>query len=199
MQLKIPLKRLFYTFGIIIIIFFLIATIFLVFYLPGHAYTYYYKKDVKAVPGLPIRLVIPKINVDTDVKYVGLDAKGAMDMPKTSDEVAWYKFGPRPGENGSAVIAGHYGFWKSGQGSVFDNLNKLRKGDKLYIEDEKGAIITFVVSALKRYNSNADASDVFNSSDDKAHLNLITCEGIWDATKQTYSDRLVIFTDKEIQ
>jgi LPXTG-site transpeptidase (sortase) family protein len=146
--------------------------------------------------GLPVYLKIPAINVDSAVEYVGLTSGGAMDVPKNQNNVAWLELGQRPGENGSAVIAGHYG-WKNGKASVFDNLYKLRKGDKLYIEDDKGVIISFVMRGSRRYNSNADASDVFVSNDGKAHLNLITCEGTWDKVSKSYSERLVIFTDKE--
>ncbi|OHA48408.1 MAG: hypothetical protein A2806_03005 [Candidatus Terrybacteria bacterium RIFCSPHIGHO2_01_FULL_48_17] len=146
--------------------------------------------------GSPIRLKIPKINVDAAVEYVGLTPDGAMDVPKSQDDVAWYEPGTRPGEKGSAVIAGHYG-WKGGEPSVFDSLYTLRKGDKLTIEDDKGEIITFVVRESRRYDPNVDASDVFGSSDGKAHLNLVTCEGEWDEVSQSYSKRLVVFTDKE--
>jgi LPXTG-site transpeptidase (sortase) family protein len=200
MQLNKPIKKIWYAIDIIVIIFFLII-LFLVFYLPGHSYTYYFKnnKPIENVLGLPVRLIIPKINIDVDIKYVGLDSSGAMDIPKDPDEVAWFELGPRPGDVGSAVVAGHYGFWKSGRGSIFDNLNQLRKGDKIYVKDEKGVIITFIVQELRRYDLNADASDIFISTDGKAHLNLITCEGNWDAVQKTYSDRLVIFTDKKTE
>ncbi|HZJ40856.1 MAG TPA: class F sortase [Candidatus Saccharimonadales bacterium] len=146
--------------------------------------------------GLPTRLKIPKINVDAAFEQVGLTPNGEMDIPKNQDNVAWFKLGPSPGENGSAVVAGHYG-WKGGEPSVFDNLYKLRKGDKLYIEDDQGVIISFVVRTIRRFDPKADASDVFISSDGKSHLNLITCEGTWDKTSESYSQRLVIFTDKE--
>ena len=143
--------------------------------------------------GLPMRLKIPKIDVDASVEYVGLTYDGAMDIPKNPDDVAWFELGPRPGENGSAVMAGHYG----GKASAFDNLYKLRKGDKLYIEDDKGATITFMVRENRRYDPNADASSVFSSSDGSAHLNLITCEGTWNKVSKSYSTRLVVFADKE--
>lgn len=145
----------------------------------------------------PARLKIPGINVDAVVESVGLTSGGAMDMPKNPDEVAWFNLGTRPGENGSAVIDGHYGTWKNGQGSVFDNLYKLRPGDKVYIEDDGGATATFVVRESRSYDPNAEAVDVFSSSDGKSHLNLITCEGTWNKNSKSYSQRLVVFTDKE--
>jgi LPXTG-site transpeptidase (sortase) family protein len=148
----------------------------------------------QASAGFPIRLKVPKINVDVTVEYVGLASDGAMDTPKSPDDVVWFELGQRPGENGSAVIAGHYG-WGNGKASVFDNLYKLHKGDKLYIEDDKGIAVSFVVRESRRYDPEADASNVFNSNDGKSHLNLITCDGIWDGAKKSYSKRLVVFAD----
>lgn len=146
--------------------------------------------------GLPVRLKIPEINIDSAVEYVGLTSDGAMDVPENQEDVAWFELGPRPGENGSAVIAGHYG-WKYKTASVFDNLYKLRKGDKLTVEDGKGVVIPFVVREIRIYDAMAGATDVFSSNDGKAHLNLVACEGVWDKSSKSYSKRLVVFTDKE--
>lgn len=145
--------------------------------------------------GLPVRLKIPKINVDATVVYVGLTPQGAMGAPKTQGDVAWYTGGARPGENGTAVIAGHYG-WIKGNPSVFNDISTLRKGDKIYIEDDTGVTISFVVREIRTYDPKADTATVFGSTDGASHLNLITCEGAWDAGRKTYTERLVVFADK---
>jgi len=147
----------------------------------------------KVKPGLPVRLKIPKIDVDVAIEYAGLAFDGSVDTPKNQENVVWFNLSQHPGESGTAVIAGHYG----GKKSAFDNLYKLRKGDKLYIEDDNGITVSFVVRENRRYNPEADASHVFSSNDGKAHLNLITCEGDWDEVSESYSTRLVVFTDKE--
>jgi LPXTG-site transpeptidase (sortase) family protein len=147
--------------------------------------------------GLPVQLIIPSLNIKATIEQVGLTASGAMGVPKGRNNVAWYRSGPRPGEVGSAVIDGHYGTWKNGQATVFENLNKLKNGDKIYIKDDQGATISFVVTKTHTYNSNASASDVFSSNDGLAHLNLITCEGVWNGTTQSYSGRLVVFTNRQ--
>lgn len=146
--------------------------------------------------GRPVRLKIPSINIDAPIEYVGLTPDGAMGVPKGPSDAAWYELGPRPGEKGSAVIAGHSG-WKNNIPAVFDNLYKLKKGDKIYVEDERGAVIVFVVRESKKYDPKANASDVFESTDGKAHLNLITCAGFWNKIWKSHSDRLVVFADKE--
>ncbi len=154
-------------------------------------------KAITQVPiELPVRLVIPSLNIDANVEHLGIDAKGAMETTKGPDDVAWYKFGPRPGEIGSAVLAGHYG-WINSLPAVFDKLNKLKIGDKLSVTDGKGNNIFFVVTELRSYGKYDDATNVFVSSDKKSHLNLITCEGVWDKILNSYSKRLVVFAIKE--
>lgn len=145
--------------------------------------------------GMPIRLRIPAINVDAAVESVGLTPDGAMDIKKNQENTAWYKFGPRPGTPGNAVIAGHYG-WDHQKASVFTQLSQLQKGDIVYVDDDNRASTAFIVREMKKYPPDADATAVFNSSDGGSHLNLITCGGAWEAAQETYSDRLVVFTDK---
>lgn len=149
-------------------------------------------------PMLSIRLKIPKIRVDAALESMGVISDGAMDVPGEPTHVAWFNLGPRPGEVGSAVLSGHFG-WKNGIPAVFDHLDRLEKGDKIYIEDNKGATDTFVVQEIRSLDSNADARDVFDSNDGKSHLNLITCEGSWNKMEKSYSNRLVVFADKEIK
>lgn len=146
--------------------------------------------------GRPARLRIPAINVDAVTEYVGLTDGGDVDAPKGPVNAAWYGLGPLPGKKGTSVIVGHFG-WKDGIRAVFDDLNKLKKGDKIYVEDEKGATVVFVVRELRVYGEGEESSGVFISNDDGSHLNLITCGGVWSKTDKSYSNRLVVFTDKE--
>ena len=111
-------------------------------------------------------------------------------------DVAWYDLGPRPGESGSAVIAGHDG-WKDGIAAVFDKLSALAVGDKIYVDDRQGSTTVFVVRDIETYGKSQNDSLVFNSNDGESHLNLITCEGTWNASEQSYSNRLVVFADED--
>ena len=151
---------------------------------------------IQARSGIPVHIKIPSINIDTAIEQVGIAPDGTMDVPKMPENTAWFDLGPRPGELGSAVIDGHSGY-KDNKPAVFDNLNKLQKGDKIYVEDEFGVTNTFVVRELRSYDPKADASTIFGSNDNGIHLNLITCSGTWNETERTHSDRLVVFADKE--
>lgn len=155
-------------------------------------------KQTEVNPGLPSRLKIPKIGVDATIDHLGTTPQGEMSTPDGPDNAGWFKLGPRPGENGNAVISGHFGY-KNNLPAVFDNLHKLQKADKLYTTNQKGEITTFVVRELRTYAPNENATDIFRSSDGQAHLNLITCQGIWNQAQKSYSTRLVVFTDEIIE
>jgi sortase A len=144
---------------------------------------------------LPTRLKIPAINVDAALEYVGLTSEKAVDTPKGPTNAAWFNASPRPGDTGNSVIVGHFG-WKNGIPAVFDNLHKLQKGDTLSVQGEKGTTIIFIVRESRTYGPDEDATDVFRSRDNKAHLNLITCQGAWNSDQKSYSKRLVVFADK---
>lgn len=146
--------------------------------------------------GLPVRFKVPKINIDANVEYVGLTSDGAMDVPKDFAKVGWLKLGTKPGEIGSAVIAGHNGISKTGENLIFSDLDKLTKGDTLLVEDDKGNNIQFIVSESRSFDPAADASVVFNSNDGMSHLNLVTCED-WNKNTQSYTKRFVVFADKQ--
>lgn len=144
----------------------------------------------------PVRIKIPSIGVDTSIESVGFTIDGAVDVPKGPTNVAWFNEWPHPGEKGNSIITGHSG-WKNGIPAVFDSLHKVQKGDKIYIEDNKGITISFVVVGSQKYDPKANALDVFYSNDGKSHLNLITCTGFWNTIWKSHSERLVVFTDKE--
>lgn len=144
--------------------------------------------------GLPVRLIIPSINVDSTIEDAYITSDGRMDVLPGSTNVAWFPLGPYPGKTGNSVIGGHYGV-SNGVSFVFQNLNKLKIGDKVYIENDKGETLAFKVKSTKYFGKDADSSTVFTSKDDKAHLNLITCEGVWNQVNGSYPDRLVVFTD----
>ncbi len=145
--------------------------------------------------GAPIRILIPSIGVDALIEPVALTATAAMDTPKDPLDAGWYDLGPRPGETGSAVVDGHVD-WYNGGGAVFANLDKLKAGDKIMVSDANGSTVTFSVRDSLRYDPSADATAVFISNDGSSHLNLITCDGVWDKQAKQYSKRLVVFADR---
>ncbi len=136
------------------------------------------------------------MGVDAEIEYKGLAPDGTMATTKGFDDVAWFKLGPRPGDPGNAVIAGHSG-WGKGKAAIFNNLSRLRPGDKLYVSDDRGVTATFVMRRSQDYRQSESPVSVFRSVSARPHLNLITCEGVWNSRTKSYSGRLVVFADED--
>jgi sortase (surface protein transpeptidase) len=140
----------------------------------------------------PVRLRIPKLGVDAPIDPVGDDKNGAMASPKGPARAGWYELGTRPGERGSAVVAGHSGY-RDNRAAIFDELGRLAPGDAVTVIDKTGAEIAFVVRDARQFDPEADAADVFARADGR-YLNLITCTGAWSESAGTRAKRLVVFT-----
>lgn len=144
---------------------------------------------------LPNSFSIPKLGVvNVMVESVGLDKESKMDIPRDENNVAWYNLGSRPGERGNTVIAGHYDK-KSGAPAVFFEINKLKSGDELIVKDLDGKEHKYIVTEVKSYLlEEFPLIEVFGVGD-KARLNLITCEGLYDKSSKLYSRRLVVYSE----
>lgn len=148
--------------------------------------------------GLPVRLVIPKLNIDAGFQDTGLKSDGTMEVPSTIYDAGWFTSSVRPGAKGVSIVTGHVAQVRGGvvtKPGVFSDLSKLTVGDMLTVLDDKGSTSTFMVRAVRSYDPAADATDVFTASDSGAHLNIITCEGTWNQALLSYTERLVVFTD----
>ena len=148
--------------------------------------------------GKPVTLKIPVLGVEARIQGVGKTAGGAMGSPQGINqfrEAAWYKLGPRPGQEGSAVLAGHLDNAIALKG-VFYDLDKLGVGDSIIVGAEDGTEVVFRVTGKQIYDHKNDTVDeVFTSADGKAHLNLVTCDGTWVQSERSYTERLVVFSD----
>ncbi len=144
----------------------------------------------------PTRLIIPAIAVDAAVQSVGRTASGRMGIPTNFTDVAWYNLGPKPGEAGSAVVDGHLDTGRDAN-AVFARLNELITGDEIDVLDETGKKIRFRVTAMEIYDeANAPLNKIFDQSETKARLNLITCDGVWNQKKRDYNKRLVVYSER---
>jgi LPXTG-site transpeptidase (sortase) family protein len=154
--------------------------------------------EMQITKGQPIpkefhaRLTIPSLGVNARVQNVGITKKGNMGTPNNYTDVGWYKYGPQPGEKGSAVIAGHV---DNGLGlaAVFSKLDKIKIGDDVYVEMKEGKTLHFKVTKLDTYDFNAKADEVFTQKDE-TYLKLITCTGVWVPKYKTHNKRLVVTT-----
>jgi sortase (surface protein transpeptidase) len=144
-----------------------------------------------APPGPPpTRLRIPAIEVDTSLVSLGLDANGALEAPEDFARAGWYAKGSRPGDVGPAIIAGHVDSYKGP--AVFFRLHELRPGQKIEVaRGEKW--VMFRVLAVRRYPKDQFPTDEVYGPTPNAQLRLITCGGVFDNTRRSYLDNVVVY------
>ncbi len=144
-----------------------------------------------AAIAFPTQLRIPSIKVDANVQDVGITKKGNMATPNNFSDVGWYKYGVVPGNEGSAVVAGHV---NNGLAlpAVFSDLKDLKLGDDIYVDTVDGKIVRFVVTGMDTYAyDEKDTGEVFNQTGGK-FLKLITCTGTFQKDIKTHDKRLVV-------
>jgi LPXTG-site transpeptidase (sortase) family protein len=131
----------------------------------------------------PVRFTIPRIGVNAAVEAVDFLA-----VPRDPADVAWFKTGPAPGEDGDAVIDGHLD-WTTGP-AVFWRLREVQPGDSLVVSGSQGADLRFVVDHVDVVSATSTPPAWLYSSAGDPQLSLITCEGSY--TTGGYDHRLLV-------
>lgn len=140
----------------------------------------------------PAFLLIPSITVNAVIEQAGLTPDRQMENPTTWGNVAWYRYGPAPGEEGSAVLAGHLD--SETDKAVFWDLHKLKPGDEVKIIDTHGVLRTFTVTGSERYQANNIPMEEIFAQSGKPRIALVTCDGTWSAGGG-YDERYVVFAE----
>ncbi len=140
----------------------------------------------------PVRLAIPKIDVDVAFETpLGLEESGEIEVPEAYDRVAYYKYGPTPGELGPAVVLGHVDSFEGP--AVFFSLGQLKPGDQITVTRADGSLAIFAVEALERHPQSGFPTVQVYGDLDHAGLRLITCTGTYDHGTLRYSHNLIVF------
>jgi len=139
----------------------------------------------------PVRLDIPSIGVSTSLVALGLNPDGTMQVPAKWEEAGWYARGPRPGENGPAVIAGHVD--STSGPAVFFRLHDLRAGAEVLVTRADHSVVRFAIDRLQQFpKASFPTAAVFGATPGPT-LRLITCTGAFDEAARSYLDNLVAF------
>lgn len=142
----------------------------------------------------PTRIRIPAIDVDTTFETpLGVNDDGTIEVPETYEQVAYYAYGPTPGERGPAVVLGHVDSY-SGP-AVFWPLRKLESGDQILIDRKDGTTATFLVTRLEDHEQSGFPTRTVYGDLDHAGLRLITCSGTYDRNTLEYSHNLIVFAE----
>lgn len=147
---------------------------------------------VRAARSSPVSLRIPALRLTASVGPLGLNPDRTVQVPKDPGRAGWYRFGPSPGQPGSAVILGHVDS-KTGP-AVFYRLGALRAGDSIMVTLADGVVAHFRVNRVVAYpNAKFPASKVYRSTGQPS-LTLVTCGGPYDHRARAYTENIVIYT-----
>jgi sortase (surface protein transpeptidase) len=138
---------------------------------------------------VPERIRIPVTGISSALLRVGLAADGTVAAPTVWNEAAWYDRGPRPGQQGPAVIVGHV---DSRVGpAVFYRLSELRAGDEIFVDRADGSTARFRVTGVRQFPKNAFPASVYAPTLQPS-LVLITCGGTFSHATGHYRDNIVV-------
>jgi hypothetical protein len=155
-------------------------------------------RDASPVPAAtaapPARLQIPALGVDTDVDAVGVDPDGQMSIPDDVSRVGWYRFGPAPGDGGSAVIAGHVDDREQGLG-VLAPLSEAAVGQEVTVTAADGTTSRWRVVSRELISKQVLPVDRLFTRTGPPRLTLITCGGPFLPELRSYRDNVVVIAE----
>jgi LPXTG-site transpeptidase (sortase) family protein len=129
----------------------------------------------------PFGLRIPRIGVDALVMPIKSNDEGILEPPQDISVAGWWSDGAAPGEpQGSAVLVGHA--VTSRVGGVFDDLEKLGRGDAIEVKGLHSTLTYGVQSIddLSKEEFARSAEQIFDQTR-AGRLVIITC-GDFDGT-----------------
>lgn len=142
----------------------------------------------------PELLVIPSIQLKANIKNVGVNPDGSMEVPQYQF-AGWFSVGPAPGEQGAAVIDGHVS-WQ-GQEGVFFGLKSLRKGDTIAVYDLSGDCAIFIVDEVEvTLKTELPTAKIWVDTKEPL-LRLITCGGEFNNSTKHYLSNVIVYAHLE--
>jgi LPXTG-site transpeptidase (sortase) family protein len=141
-------------------------------------------------PGYAVRLAIPAIDLDTEVRQAGVkqDQSGKWEWETLPFVAAHYgDLTSLIGAPGNAVVSGHV--VTLNEGNVFRSLYKVDLGSEILVWDHREQLHRFQVVQVKLVPP-SDVSVLDRTPDPT--LTLITCGGTFDPVRREFSDRLVV-------
>jgi sortase (surface protein transpeptidase) len=146
---------------------------------------------------MPRFVSIPDVGVYARVKRVGTLNDNSIEAPKNVFDVGWYDGSSKPGEPGVMFLDGHV----SGptKGGIFANLKRVAIGNTITIERGDAKKLKYKVVAKELFDADkVDMAKVLRPYDStKQGLNIMTCNGKFDAKTQTFDKRIVVYAVAE--
>jgi len=140
----------------------------------------------------PVRIEIPDIRATSDLTDLFLNPDGTLQAPKDYQQVGWFADGSLPGATNTspAIFAGHVDSFEGP--AVFYDLDKLKPGAQVRVTQANKAVAVYVVTASAQYEKKSFPAAQIYRDRTESQIVLITCTGVFDKSKQSYAENLVV-------
>jgi hypothetical protein len=141
----------------------------------------------------PRMIRIPKLQLESRVRRVGVSLSSEPIAPSNIFDVGWFESSGKPGDSGAVLLNGHtVGPTKKG---VFSDLKLLVPNDIIELERGDGTVIVYRVSRIQEYPVNEiDMSAATEPVDPtKQGLNLMTTANKYSKQAGPNDRRMIIF------
>jgi hypothetical protein len=140
---------------------------------------------------------IGAISVDAPIVPVGLEDDGVVEIPERVAEIGWYDpdgLGVKPGQVGTAVLAGHVDSRSQGRGALYD-LRDLRDGETIELDLADGTTQRWLITEVIQYPKDVIPLEEIFTWSGESRLVIITCGGEFDRTARSYTDNIVVYAE----
>ncbi len=142
----------------------------------------------------PVTLAVPALGIEAPVDSVGVRDDGQMAIPDDVDRVGWYRFGPVPGGEGSAVLAGHVDDREQGLGELAP-LREAEVDAEVLVTDAAGDPTRWRVVSREQVDKQALPVDRLFAREGPPRLVLVTCGGEFLPEVGGYESNVVVVAE----
>ena len=138
----------------------------------------------------PRSLRFEAVGVDDEIRPVGIDDDGEMEIPDES-EICWWEFGSSPGLPGATVLAAHVS-WNDALGPFY-RLGDAELGDRVEVTAGDGTVRVYQVIERTMYVKDGLPADRIWTTTGDETLVLITCGGDFNPSIHRYRHNIVVY------
>lgn len=143
---------------------------------------------------IPVKIVVGDIEINAPVQSMGVDTeRNEMEVPQAPEVVGWYRYGPSPGEEGSAVLAAHVDY--NGREGAFYDLFRVEAGTLIKIVYNDGSYRLFETFAQRSYEKEVLPVESLFAETGTPRLALITCGGNFNRGSFSYDSNVVVYAE----
>lgn len=140
----------------------------------------------------PATITLDDLDIDMGIEPHGLESNGEMSLPVSPFVAGWYEFGSAPdSRRGAIVLAAHVDSLAEGVGP-FSRLRDAREGMLVDVVDAEGELHRYEVESVERIEKDEVDFDQVFTDQGETHLVLITCGGVWDRDRSSYTDNYIV-------